>query len=94
MLHGTTIVHCPPAIRLFKLLRENGYQTTAVGKMHMTPTYLDIGFSDLELAEQNGCGRFEDDYHHFLMKHGKIDRFDLPLRIRSVSASARRSQIR
>ncbi len=45
--------------------------------MHMTPTYLDIGFSDLELAEQNGCGRFEDDYHHFLMKHGKIDRFDL-----------------
>ena len=43
----------------------------------MTPTYLDIGFSDLELAEQNGCGRFEDDYHHFLMQHGKIDRFDL-----------------
>lgn len=95
--HAAWDNHCtlPSGYPTFpKLLRENGYQTTAVGKMHMTPTYLDIGFSDLELAEQNGCGRFEDDYHHFLMKHGKIDRFDLPLRIRSVSASARRSQIR
>lgn len=78
--HAAWDNHCtlPSGYPTFpKLLRENGYQTTAVGKMHMTPTYLDIGFSDLELAEQNGCGRFEDDYHHFLMKHGKIDRFDL-----------------
>ena len=78
--HAAWDNHCtlPSGYPTFpKLLCENGYQTTAVGKMHMTPTYLDIGFSDLELAEQNGCGRFEDDYHHFLMKHGKIDRFDL-----------------
>ena len=43
----------------------------------MTPTYQNIGFSEMQLAEQNGIGRFEDDYHRFLMEHGKIDRFDL-----------------
>ena len=78
-LHGTTTATLAlTAIRPFQSsCVKSGYHTSAVGKMHMTPTYLDIGFSDLELAEQNGCGRFEDDYHHFLMKHGKIDRFDL-----------------
>jgi arylsulfatase len=30
-----------------RLLKENGYQTTAVGKMHFTPTYLDIVFSEM-----------------------------------------------
>ena len=39
-----------------KILRNNGYQTVAVGKMHMNPTYQDIGFSKMELAEQNGIG--------------------------------------
>ena len=43
----------------------------------MNPTYQDIGFSEMELAEQNGIGRFEDDYHRWLMDNGKIDRFDL-----------------
>ncbi len=59
------------------VLREQGYHTAAVGKMHMNPTYQDIGFSEMELAEQNGIGRFEDDYHRWLMDNGKIDRFDL-----------------
>ena len=49
------------------VLREQGYHTAAVGKMHMNPTYQDIGFSEMELAEQNGIGRFEDDYHRWLM---------------------------
>lgn len=60
-----------------KILRNNGYQTVAVGKMHMNPTYQDIGFSKMELAEQNGIGRYQDDYHRFLMEQGLIDRFDL-----------------
>lgn len=60
-----------------KQLQKSGYYTSAVGKMHMTPTYQNIGFSEMQLAEQNGIGRFEDDYHRFLMEHGKIDRFDL-----------------
>ena len=52
--HAAWDNHCtlPSGYPTFpKLLRENGYQTTAVGKMHMTPTYLDIGFSDLELTD-------------------------------------------
>ena len=36
------------------VLRDNGYRTVAVGKMHMNPTYQDIGFSEMKLAEQNG----------------------------------------
>lgn len=60
-----------------KVLRAQGYCTAAVGKMHMNPTYQDIGFSEMQLAEQNGIGRFEDDYHRWLMEKGKIDRFDL-----------------
>ncbi len=31
--------------------------------MHFTPTYLDVGYDHLELAEQDGTGRYDDDYH-------------------------------
>lgn len=60
-----------------KALRAAGYQTTAVGKMHCTPTYLDVGFDRMLLAEQDGPGRFEDDYHCFLMEQGEIDALDI-----------------
>ncbi|MEG0910612.1 MAG: sulfatase-like hydrolase/transferase [Ruthenibacterium sp.] len=59
------------------VLRENGYHTAAVGKMHFTPTYQDVGYETMMLAEQNGIGRFEDDYHKWLMQENKIDRIDL-----------------
>ena len=72
--HATLPGGCPT---FPKVLRENGYRTAAVGKMHMNPVYQDIGFSHMELAEQNGTGRFQDDYHRWLMERGKIDRFDL-----------------
>jgi arylsulfatase A-like enzyme len=58
--------HCtvPPGIPTFpRLLRDAGYRTKAVGKMHFTPTYLDVGFEEMLLAEQDGPGRFDDDYH-------------------------------
>lgn len=59
------------------LLRAAGYATAAVGKMHFTPAYLDVGFSELRLAEQNGRGRLVDDYHRHLRDVGLIDSVDL-----------------
>ena len=67
-----------PDIETFpKILRAAGYRTKAVGKMHFTPTYLDVGFSELVLAEQNGPGRWDDDYHRYLMRLGLVDRNDI-----------------
>jgi arylsulfatase A-like enzyme len=60
-----------------KTLRSAGYKTKAIGKMHMTPTYLDVGFEDLLLSEQNGPGRWDDDYHRYLMEKGLVDFNDL-----------------
>lgn len=60
-----------------RLLRQAGWHTAAVGKMHFTPTYLDVGFERMVLAEQNGDGRFEDDYHTWLMGQGYVDSVDL-----------------
>lgn len=60
-----------------KVLKENGYHTTAVGKMHFTPTYQDVGFEKMILAEQCGVGRFEDEYHEYLMENGIVDNVDL-----------------
>jgi len=45
--------------------------------MHLTPTYLDVGFDTMELAEQNGPGRYEDDYHRELMAAGLVPSSDL-----------------
>lgn len=59
------------------LLRQAGYTTKAVGKMHLTPTYLDVGFDELELAEQDGPGRWDDDYHRDLRRAGIVDANDL-----------------
>lgn len=68
----------PEAFKTFPgMLREAGYRTKAVGKMHFTPTYLDIGFDELELAEQNGHGRHDDDYHRYLREKGLVDYNDL-----------------
>lgn len=60
-----------------RLLRDAGWRTQAVGKMHLAPTYLDVGFDDLVLAEQNGAGRWEDDYHRWLRDEGLHDAIDL-----------------
>ncbi len=60
-----------------RILRDAGYTTTALGKMHFTPTYLDVGFQRMVLAEQHGPGRWDDDYHRHLMSLGLVDRIDL-----------------
>lgn len=72
--------HCTlhPDIATFpRLLRQAGYHTKAVGKMHFTPTYLDVGFDEMILCEQDGPGRWDDDYHRDLQKLGLVDRNDL-----------------
>ncbi|OPZ18547.1 MAG: Arylsulfatase [candidate division BRC1 bacterium ADurb.BinA364] len=60
-----------------RILAENGYKTRAVGKMHFIPTYMDVGFQSMKLAEQAGEGRLEDDYHRELHAKGMIDIVDL-----------------
>ena len=72
--------HCtiPSGLPTFpKIFRDAGYETKAVGKMHFTPTYLDVGFDEMLLAEQNGMGRCDDDYHRYLREHDLIDEVDL-----------------
>ena len=59
------------------VLRDAGYATKAVGKMHFTPTYLDVGFDEMLLAEQDGPGRWDDDYHRDLRNAGLVDVNDL-----------------
>src|SRR6056297_1648947 len=61
----------PPKIPKFPAeLKKAGYKTKAVGKMHFTPTYQDVGFEEMELAEQVGPGRLDDDYHRYLRAKG------------------------
>lgn len=67
-----------PQIDTFpRILRAAGYKTKAVGKMHFTPTYLDVGFDELVLSEQDGPGRWDDDYHRYLRDHELVDYNDL-----------------
>ncbi|MBD3352916.1 MAG: sulfatase-like hydrolase/transferase [Candidatus Lokiarchaeota archaeon] len=60
-----------------RLLKTIGYETACVGKMHFTPTYSDLGFDTMILAEQDGPGRYDDDYHRYLKNKGLIDYIDL-----------------
>ncbi|MCC6796482.1 MAG: sulfatase-like hydrolase/transferase [Candidatus Hydrogenedentes bacterium] len=73
-----------------RILRDAGYNTVAVGKMHFTPTYLDVGFERMYLAEQDGDGRWDDDYHRELMQGGLIDINDLEDQRREYRAHARK----
>lgn len=71
-----------------RALRDAGYRTKAVGKMHFTPTYLDVGFEQMELAEQDGPGRLDDDYHRWLQERGLCDRVDLMDQVREFRQDA------
>ncbi|MFC2156349.1 sulfatase [Acidobacteriota bacterium] len=79
-----------PGIETFpSILRDSGYKTKAVGKMHFTPTYLDVGFDEMTLAEQNGPGRWDDDYHRELRSLGLVDFNDLEDQIGEYRKTAR-----
>lgn len=89
--HGGWSNHCTlrPEIPTFpRTLAQAGWQTAAVGKMHFTPTYLDVGFQRMCLAEQNGPGRWEDDYHAELMREGLVDENDLIDQVEEFRAGA------
>ncbi|MCC6488886.1 MAG: sulfatase-like hydrolase/transferase [Candidatus Hydrogenedentes bacterium] len=78
--HGGWSNHCtlkPGTATWPALLRDAGYHTAAAGKMHFTPTYLDVGFQRLTLSEQDGDGRWDDDYHRMLRERDTIDGNDL-----------------
>ncbi len=57
-------------------LQHAGYQTAGVGKMHFNPPRADYGFDRLLLAEQDGEGRYVDDYHRWLKRQGRFDQVD------------------
>lgn len=81
-----------PGIDTFpRALRRAGYRTAAVGKMHFTPTYLDVGYDRLELAEQDGPGRYDDDYHRELAAAGLAPVTDLIDQEREFRVDAPRS---
>jgi len=59
------------------VLHAAGYNTAAIGKMHFTPTFANYGFDIMQLAEQDGPGRLEDNYHAWLKDHGQSDDVDV-----------------
>lgn len=71
-----------------RIMKDAGYSTKAVGKMHFTPTYLDVGFEEMVLAEQCGMGRYDDDYHRYLMDKGLVDRVDMTDQVREFRDQA------
>lgn len=78
--HGALSNHSTPSAdtpMLPRILSDLGYETAAVGKMHFTPPYHDVGFKRMKLAEQNGQGRYWDDYHQDLHDEGLLPYDDL-----------------
>lgn len=63
----------PPVTTLAQAFRENGYQTHAVGKLHVYPQRDRIGFDDVQLLEE---GRYEfsnvDDYQIWMGENGYL----------------------
>ncbi|HOZ45409.1 MAG TPA: sulfatase-like hydrolase/transferase [Candidatus Hydrogenedentes bacterium] len=58
-------------------LKASGYNTAAIGKMHFNPPRADYGFDVMQLAEQDGHGRYVDDYHAWLKEQGVLDEMDV-----------------
>lgn len=75
--HGDRVysdhMEMPDVPTLAQTFHENGYQTMAVGKLHVYPQRNRIGFDDVILAEE---GRYElgavDDYQIWLGEHGYL----------------------
>lgn len=75
--HGDRVysdrLEMPDVPTLAGTFRDHGYQTMAVGKLHVYPQRSRIGFEDVILAEE---GRYElgtvDDYQIWLGEHGYL----------------------
>lgn len=57
-------------------LKDHGYFTEMIGKMHTNPTRLDVGYEKSTYAEQTEPGRYQDDYHDYLAAKGMVDLID------------------
>ena len=55
------------------LLRNQGYHTQAIGKMHFKPSRNHMGFDRMELSEENPDFRQDDEYLLFLKDQGYGD---------------------
>ncbi|MFW5980839.1 MAG: sulfatase [Halanaerobiaceae bacterium] len=55
---------------LARQIRDAGYYTCAVGKMHFVPTREHFGFDRMYLSEEVPRHIQDDDYLHFLLKNG------------------------
>ncbi len=53
-----------------ELLAEVGYTTAGIGKMHFYPWDSTEGFSYRAIAEDKRHIHVQDDYHHYLARHG------------------------
>ncbi|NMA66029.1 MAG: sulfatase-like hydrolase/transferase [Clostridiaceae bacterium] len=53
-----------------QVLKENGYHTEAIGKMHFYPWDIGEGFEHRVIAEDKRHIYIKDDYYHYLKKHG------------------------
>ena len=65
------LLEMPDIPTMAECFRDAGYQTTAVGKLHVYPQRDRIGFDDVWLTEE-GRTQFGvvDDYEHYLAEHG------------------------
>jgi len=89
--HGAASNHSsihPAAPTFPRTLQNAGYRTAAVGKQHFTPTYADVGYQEMFLAEQNGSGRLDDDYHRDLKQAGYVDAIDMIDQLHNHRANA------
>lgn len=53
-----------------EILNDNGYYTSAIGKMHFYPWDLRMGFQYRVIAEDKRWIHIRDDYYHFLQEDG------------------------
>ncbi|HBE02975.1 MAG TPA: hypothetical protein DC049_10955 [Spirochaetia bacterium] len=75
LLTGMHSLACPHKIpgkirTTAEILADKGYDTAALGKMHMSPVRGPYGFRKLMLSEDTGDGMFLDDYHRELAENG------------------------
>ncbi|MEK6647346.1 MAG: sulfatase-like hydrolase/transferase [Candidatus Firestonebacteria bacterium] len=78
MLTGMHSLTCPlqipsSVLTIADILSNAGFNTAALGKMHMFPTRGPYGFKELILSEDTGTGMFLDDYHPWLAKQGYME---------------------
>lgn len=53
-----------------RIFSENGYRTTAIGKMHFSPVRMHHGYSEMHVMEEVPRRRQDDDYAMYLKENG------------------------